>query len=89
MVCYKGTLDLGANLALSLLDISETGVRLVLKSALDKGHDVLVTLEGLGHSRPIKCGGKVAWSLRAEDGTAIVGICFGKTLDYRDLLHMT
>ena len=30
--CYKGTLDLGANLAMSLLDVSESGIRLLLKA---------------------------------------------------------
>ena len=38
--CFKGSLDLGTNMAMGLADISESGVMLLLKAELDKSQDV-------------------------------------------------
>ena len=89
VVCYKGCLDLGANHALSVLDISETGLRLLVKTALNLGQEVLITLEGPGHPRPVKRIGRVIRSLTNDDGTFLVGIRLEKTLDYRDVANLT
>ncbi len=37
IVCRRGALDLGPNLAVSLLDVSETGARLIVKEAVQPG----------------------------------------------------
>jgi hypothetical protein len=42
--CQKGSLGLGANLALSVLDVSETGIRLLARAALRTGQQVVITL---------------------------------------------
>jgi hypothetical protein len=88
IACFKGTMDVGPNLSVSLLDISESGVRLIVKSALDKGQDVTMTLEGIGHSRPIKASGKVVWSLQTSDGNYCVGIQLDKYLPYQDITRL-
>jgi hypothetical protein len=89
VTCFKGALGLGANLAVSLLDLSESGVRMIIKTGLDKGQEVEIGLLGPGRSRPIKLLANVAWSVPAADGTFCVGACFQRRLAYADLLHLT
>lgn len=84
ILCLKGSLGLGANLALALLDLSPTGVRLVVKSALEKGQEIEValTLPGIAWSRrKLAC---VAWAQRQDDGTYCVGAEFLSRLSYAD-----
>jgi hypothetical protein len=83
--CYKGALDLGTNLALSLLDISESGVRLLIKSGLDPGQEVNLSLEGITHKRPLKATGKIVWCVAAQDGSFCVGIRLEKYLPYQEI----
>src|SRR5437660_2841518 len=74
LVCRKGSLDLGPNLGLDLLDISETGIRLLLKQTLARGEEVTVSLDSLRHVRAVKAIGTVIWSVTAADGTCQVGV---------------
>jgi hypothetical protein len=80
----KGSLGLGKNLALSLLDIGETGIRLVLTTALQPGQEIEVALLGPGQCRPIKALGQVIWCVATADGTFCVGARFHKRLGYPD-----
>jgi hypothetical protein len=48
VICREGSLGLGPNVALSVYDISETGIRLVVKSALATGQEIEVELIGPG-----------------------------------------
>jgi hypothetical protein len=84
VTCLKGTLGLGKNLARALLDISETGMRLVLNSAVNATEDIEVTLLGPGQSRSVKAVGEVIWCVGAADGTFCVGVRFHKRLRYMD-----
>ncbi len=88
-VCRQGALEPGPNLALSVLDLSETGARLVIREPLAPGRKVYVNLEGAGNSRPILRGGDVVWSLPTADGTFCVGVNFHKRLQPGDLLSLT
>ncbi len=82
MVCRKGTLGLGPNIAVGLLDVSETGVRLLVKVALPKGQEVEVSLLPPGHAREFRLTGQVVWSQETTDGHHCVGIHFDKLLSY-------
>ena len=62
VTCRKGALGLGPNLALSLLDVSETGVRLIVKEELKARQEVEITLLGIGQQRPLQVMGAVVWS---------------------------
>jgi hypothetical protein len=84
--CYKGALDLGANLALSLLDMSESGVRLLLKSALEPGQEVNLSFETISHRRPVKS--KIIWCVAAQDGSFCVGIRLDKYLPYQEISRL-
>jgi hypothetical protein len=83
--CRKGGLGLGPNLAASLLDVSQTGSRLVVTAPLEKGQQVEVTLEGIGGRRPVKLLASVVWCVPAADGNYCVGCTFEKRVSYLDL----
>lgn len=89
VTCFKGSLGLGHNLAVKVLDLSETGIRIVLKSALPTGQEIEVSLQGPYHCRPFKVLARVMWCVEAADGTFCVGAHFQKGLCYSGLLDMT
>jgi PilZ domain len=88
VVCRKGALDLGPNVAESLLDVSEEGARLLLNQPLLVNQEVTVGLEGPNHRRPVLRVGIIVWSVPAADGGYCVGVTFEKRLPYRDLLYL-
>jgi len=83
-----GGLDLGPDLALRLLDLSEGGAGLLMKEAVEVGKEVSVGLEGQTHPRPVVRVANVVWSM-AADGAYAIGICFQKALPYRDYIDLT
>jgi hypothetical protein len=85
--CRKGALGFGPNLAAAAVDLSETGVRLVLKSDLPRGQQVEIILQG--QCQPVKRVGMVAWSKNRPDGAFEVGIHFDSNLSYSDYRDFT
>ena len=82
--CRKGSIGLGANVATTLLDVSETGARLVVSQELTVQQEVEVVLSGHGLSKAVKRLSRVCWLLKLEDGKFCIGVEFEKRLDYRD-----
>jgi hypothetical protein len=85
--CRKGGLGLGPNLAISAINLAETGVRLILKTALPKGQDVEIIV--LGSSQHIKRLAKVVWSHALENGTHDVGFDFERNLSFGEYQDFT
>jgi hypothetical protein len=77
-------MGLGANLALGVLDISQTGVRLVVKAPLEKGQEIELNLFITGVSRSFKGLAEVAWCFTRADGSYIVGARFRHPIPYGD-----
>jgi hypothetical protein len=88
-VCLKGTLGLGRNIAMSVLDVSETGARLTVGASLEPGQEVEVSLEGACVQRPVKRVAKVLWCVAAGDGAYAVGVQFEKLLDFANWQSLT
>jgi hypothetical protein len=86
--CVRGTLGLGPNLALRVLDTSETGVRLMVGTALDSGQEIEVQIVGPARGRASKLLADVVWCVPAADGTFCVGARFRKRLSYAELLDI-
>jgi hypothetical protein len=86
--CFKGSLGLGANLAVRVLDLSENGIRLVLRSNLTVGQEMEITLENVA-ARPVKALAEVVWSLPTADGQFAIGARFHKSINYGDFLALT
>jgi hypothetical protein len=81
---YGNTMGLGANLGAAILDVSETGARLILTKELPKGKEFEVGLEGPG-SRWIKRAAHIVWSAATQDGRFVVGVRFTAHLTYSDV----
>ncbi len=86
--CRKGALGLGPNLAHCVLDLSDSGVRLIIKQPLELMSEVEIIIDGYGMKDSIKRLGNVRWLINAEGGQYCVGIEFQKSLSYRDWLNM-
>jgi hypothetical protein len=71
-----------------LLDISETGARLVLSEGLAKGEEVSVTLEAPASGRRVQRAANVIWSVPTADSSACAGLHFHKPLRFADLDHL-
>jgi hypothetical protein len=71
--------------ALALLDLSESGARLVIREALTLGQRVYLVLEGPAGGRPVRRQGTVAWSVPAADGTHCVGVKLLRRLGTEEL----
>jgi hypothetical protein len=83
--CRKGALGLGSNVLAYPLDISESGIRLVLKADVLKGHEMEVVMQGGSLLRPLKRLAQVVWAVPLQDGTCCVGLLFQKSLLYREV----
>ena len=84
-----GGLDLGPNLALSLLDLSEGGAALTVNAAVEPGRVVSIGLEAQSQPRPILRIANVVWSKPAADGAYVIGVAFEKDLPYRAYNDLT
>src|SRR5262249_43671521 len=82
--CYKSTLGLGPDVALAVLDISETGARLLLRAPVKPGQEVEVDLEHIAY-RPVKVQAQVIWAIPTADGHYCVGTRFDRPISYADL----
>jgi hypothetical protein len=87
--CRKGSMGLGANLVHAPLDISETGVRLILKVDVRRGQEVEILITGGGFTKPVKKIGAVIWSLPTENSCYCVGVRFDGSLGFADLQNLT
>jgi hypothetical protein len=86
-MAYRNALGVGSNIAAGILDVSETGARLLLNEQLRDGHEFEVDFETMG-ARPIKTVATVIWTVAAADGRFVTGVSFAKALKYADLLTL-
>jgi hypothetical protein len=89
VTCRRGVLDMGPNLAVSLLALSQAGACLAVGEALAPGREVSVGLTGPGYRRPMVCVGRVVWSAPAADRTHHAGVVFHDRLPYRELVELS
>ncbi len=86
--CRRGSLGLGANLALRLLDISEIGMGVVVKTSFLVADEVEVVITDHGLSKPFKQIAKVCWCQPLDDGTFALGLSFDKVVPYAEICHL-
>jgi hypothetical protein len=85
VVCLKGSFGLGRNLAVAVLDVSETGIRLVVKEALPVNQEIEITLESISCPRPVKQIARVVWCVATADSNWCIGAHFDKLLRFNEL----
>ena len=83
--CHRGPMGLGANVGLSVLDVSETGASIVAKESFKVGEEMEVNMEGIVHRRPLKRMATVVWCMPTTEDRFVVGVKFQGTLRYADL----
>jgi len=84
VVATRNALGLGPNIAFRVLDLSETGIRLLLKEELRIGREFEITLESAA-SRPVRTVAQVVWCVATADGQFCVGARFQKPISYASL----
>jgi hypothetical protein len=84
LTCRIGAFGMGANISRSVLDLSDTGVRLIVRETLTLLAEVEISITSYGMKQPLKRMGEVRWQVELADGTFCVGIEFHKRLTYRD-----
>jgi hypothetical protein len=82
--CRKGTYGFGSNITQTVLDLSDTGVRLVVNQELTLLGEMEVLITSYGMRESIKRIAIVRWQVKLENGSFCVGIEFEKRLQYRD-----
>lgn len=85
VTCRLGPWGLGPDLAVRLLDLSQTGIRLMLKVGLRQGQEVQVVLSGPGNCPSLQALANVVWSVAAADGHHCAGLRFQRSLPYASL----
>jgi hypothetical protein len=86
--CRRGTLDLGPNLAIQLVDVWPDGAGLLVTEPLAERSEVSLVLEGPGSSRPVKRTGSVVHCQPARGGY-LADVEFQKRLERAELLSLT
>ena len=76
-------------MAQALVDISEAGLRLLIKEPLGLGTQVALTIQRINHMVPIHCTGTVCWSLERDNGNCSVGVALDNRLDKETLARLT
>lgn len=78
--CHEGTLGVGRDLAVALMDLSDTGIGLILSAPLLRGEVVEVGLRAPEGTEEIRRMGVIIWAAAAEGETCSVGILFSQRL---------
>jgi len=82
--CRKGSHGLGPNLAVSMLDLADCGMRVILSQELELGAECEIIIVAYGIKEVIKRLGHVRWQLKLDNGQFCVGIELQKRIRYRD-----
>jgi Tfp pilus assembly protein PilZ len=77
------------DLALALMDVSETGVRLLLTTAVSEGQAVIVTLRNLRHPEALERSGTVRWCVPTAQGSHCAGVELDPPLAFADVQRLT
>jgi PilZ domain len=81
----RGTMGLGRDLAVALIDVSEDGLRLRLTVEVKPGEEAELLVSRPGGGKALKTAAEVRWCMPAGDGTFLAGVRFRKRLAYREL----
>src|SRR5436309_1737335 len=82
--CRKGSYGLGPNLGAAVLDVSDTGARLIVLEGFNLAAEVELQIMSYGINKPIKRLAVIRWQVTLADGRFCIGAEFLKRLDYRD-----
>jgi hypothetical protein len=79
----------GPDLALALIDLSQTGASLLVKVALEPKQPVELELYAVGYNKNYRVEAVVVRCEPTPEGTYLVGVRFERYLTYTELLRIT
>src|SRR5437879_4766316 len=85
--CQKGTLGMGPTLPTRLHDISEDGIRIILKTPFSPGEEIEVSLTPIGTNRALAVEAAVVWCSKEEKDGYCVAAKFISPLSYEAIFH--
>ena len=77
--------NLGRNILKAALDVTESGIRIVVAAPLTKNDEAELYFQNMQLGRSVKRLAKVIWSLATEEGSCCAGLHFDKPLSYIEL----
>lgn len=86
--CRKGTMGLGKDFGDMILDVSEDGVRIMLKEELPLKQEVEVVMYPEGSRQAIKRLGNVVWIVKVEEKRFCAGLKFQKRMPFADVARL-
>ena len=86
--CRKGTLGLGPNLAISIHDLGEEGMSLLVKEWITPPADVEIAFTAVGTSKPTVVIGQVVWCNPMQTGF-LIGVKFRERIAYMQFTSLT
>src|SRR4051812_29323335 len=89
VACYQGREGRGPDLTLYIVDVSEAGVRLLIRLPLEPGQEVRLVLQGPAGHPPIEAPARVIWSVALPGGRCCVGLSFERPLAPAELEAVT
>ena len=88
VACRPNVMDVGPNVTVAVIDLSDSGVQLRVKGALPVGQVAVLTLGGSYNGKSVRRTARVRWCAPvAADGTARVGFAFDSPVGYAELTH--
>lgn len=88
VTCHRSGTQPSDDLAVSLGDVSESGLRLLVRETLQKWQEVTIGLTGQDEQRPMQVTGTIVWSEPA-DGGYLVGVHLAKPLPLSAIQKVT
>jgi hypothetical protein len=90
ITCHKkGIPGVGPNLIAVVLDLSEAGARLLVRTPLEVGEEVVLGLERPSRQTPVTRPGKIVWSFPITDHSYAAGVWLEEHLDSDDIREAT
>lgn len=89
VLCQRGELFLGPNLAESLADASEAALGVLAREMLGAGDRVCLSLEGVGPPVTFQRLGRVSWCGPASGGLFRVEVELDSPLEYAELMSIS
>ena len=89
VVCQRGELFLGPNLAESLVGASEEAIGILVRGALRVGERVSLSLDGIAPRVQVQRLGRVEWCDSAADGLFRADVELDAPLGYAELMSLS
>ena len=87
--CQKGNSGLGPVLETRLHDISEDGIRVILKVPMAPGDEIEISITPIGTGRPLTVEAAIVWCSKEQGSGFCVAGKFLSPLSYEAIYHMT